>query len=286
MAKVRIVSDSTCDLSPELKEKYDIKVIPLCIVMDDESYFDMVDVTPLEIFEWADKNKTTPKTAAAGIEDAINFLKPFQEAGEDVIYIGISEDMSTTCNVLRLAASELEYDRVFVINSMNLSTGIGLQVLRAADMATEGKSAEDIVEAISGARTLVRASFVVDNLTYLARGGRCTAATALLANTLQLKPRIDVKMGKMGVGQKYRGKYGKVILKYVKEMEEQLLRADKTRVFVTHTDMDQAIVEEVKDYLKSLNYFDEVYETVAGGVISSHCGRGTLGVLFYDTKEE
>ncbi|MBO5342160.1 MAG: DegV family protein [Lachnospiraceae bacterium] len=286
MAKVRIVSDSTCDLSPELKEKYDIKVIPLCIVMDDESYFDMVDVTPLEIFEWADKNKTTPKTAAAGIEDAINFLKPFQEAGEDVIYIGISEDMSTTCNVLRLAASELEYDRVFVINSMNLSTGIGLQVLRAADMVAEGKSAEDIVEAISGARTLVRASFVVDNLTYLARGGRCTAATALLANTLQLKPRIDVKMGKMGVGQKYRGKYGKVILKYVKEMEEQLLRADKTRVFVTHTDMDQAIVEEVKDYLKSLNYFDEVYETVAGGVISSHCGRGTLGVLFYDTKEE
>ena len=286
MAKVRIVSDSTCDLSPELREKYDIKVIPLCIVMDDESYFDMVDVTPLEIFEWADKNKTTPKTAAAGIEEAINFLKPFQEAGEDVIYIGISEDMSTTCNVLRLAASELEYDRVFVINSMNLSTGIGLQVLRAADMAAEGKCAEDIVEAISGARTLVRASFVVDNLTYLARGGRCKTATALLANTLQLKPRIDVKMGKMGVGQKYRGKYGKVILKYVKEMEEQLLRADKTRVFVTHTDMDQTIVEEVKDYLKSLNYFDEVYETVAGGVISSHCGRGTLGVLFYDTKEE
>lgn len=286
MAKVRIVSDSTCDLSPELKEKYDIKVIPLCIVMDDKSYFDMVDVTPLEIFDWADANKTTPKTAAAGIEDAINFLKPFQEAGEDVIYIGISEDMSTTCNVLRLAASELEYDRVFIINSMNLSTGIGLQVLRAADMAAEGKSAEDIVEAISAARTLVRASFVVDNLTYLARGGRCTAVTALLANTLQLKPRIDVKMGKMGVGQKYRGKYNKVILKYVKEMEEKLLRADKTRVFVTHTDMDQAIVEEVKDYLKSLNYFDEVIETVAGGVISSHCGRGTLGVLFYDTKEE
>ena len=137
MAKVRIVSDSTCDLSPELKEKYDVKVIPLCIVMDDKSYFDMVDVTPLEIFDWADANKTTPKTAAAGIEDAINFLKPFQEAGEDVIYIGISEDMSTTCNVLRLAASELEYDRVFIINSMNLSTGIGLQVLRAADMRQE-----------------------------------------------------------------------------------------------------------------------------------------------------
>lgn len=282
MSKVRIVSDSTCDLSPELKEKYDIKVIPLCIIMDDKSYFDMVDVTPAEIFAWADANKTTPKTAAASIENAIDFLKPFQEAGDDVIYIGISEDMSTTCNVLRLAASDLEYDRFFVINSMNLSTGIGLQVLRAADMAAEGKSAEEIVEAISEARVDVRASFVVDTLTYLSRGGRCSQATALLANTLQLKPRIEVKMGKMGVGQKYRGKYGKVILKYVKEMEEALLKSDKKRVFITHTVMDQGIVDEIKAYLESLQYFDEVLETNAGGVISSHCGPGTLGVLYYE----
>ena len=281
MAKVRIVADSTCDLSPELRERYDIQVIPLCIIMDDKSYFDMLDVTPEEIFAWADANKTTPKTAAASIESAIEFLKPFKEAGEDVIFIGISEDMSSTCNVLRLAASELEYERVFVINSMNLSTGIGLQVLRAADMAAEGKSAEEIVEAIREARELVRASFVVDKLTYLARGGRCTQATALLANTLQLKPKIEVKHGKMGVGQKYRGKYNKVIKKYVEEMEESLLCADKKRVFVTHTDMDQEIVEDIKDYLKSLNYFDEIHETIAGGVISSHCGRGTLGVLFY-----
>lgn len=282
MSKVRIVSDSTCDLSPELKEKYDIKVIPLCIIMDDKSYFDMVDVTPAEIFAWADANKTTPKTAAASIENAIDFLKPFQEAGDDVIYIGISEDMSTTCNVLRLAASDLEYDRFFVINSMNLSTGIGLQVLRAADMAAEGKSAEEIVEAISEARVDVRASFVVNTLTYLSRGGRCSQATALLANTLQLKPRIEVKMGKMGVGQKYRGKYGKVILNYVKEMEEALLKSDKKRVFVTHTVMDQGIVDEIKAYLESLQYFDEVLETNAGGVISSHCGPGTLGVLYYE----
>lgn len=285
MAKVRIVSDSTCDLSPELMEKYDIKVIPLCIIMDDKSYYDLEEITPEEIFDWADCNKTTPKTSAASIDRALEFLKPFQEAGEDVVFIGISEDMSTTCNVIRLAAGELGYDRVFVINSMNLSTGIGLQVLRAADMAAEGKSAEEIVEAISNARTLVRASFVVDKLTYLARGGRCTAVTALLANTLQLKPRIEVKMGKMGVGQKYRGKFDRVIVKYVKEMEESLLHADKTRVFVTHTDMDQNTVEEIKAYLASLNYFDEIYETIAGGVISSHCGRGTLGVLYYDSEQ-
>ena len=282
MGKIRIVGDSTCDLSPELREKYDIKTIPLCIIMDDKSYYDMVEITPEEIFTWADANKTTPKTSATDIQSAIEFLKEFQEAGEEVIYIGISEDMSTTCNVLRLAKDELEYERCFIVNSMNLSTGIGLQILRAVDMVNEGKTAEEIVEAISEARVDVRASFVVDTLTYLARGGRCSAATALLANTLQLKPRIEVKMGKMGVGQKYRGKINKVLLKYVKEMEADLLKADKKRVFVTHTPLDREIVEEIKEYLVSLNYFEEVIETTAGGVISSHCGPGTLGVLYYE----
>ena len=209
-------------------------------------------------------------------------LRPHKEAGDDVIYIGISEDMSTTCNVIRLAAQDLEYERVFVINSMNLSTGIGLQVLRAAEMRDEGKSTEEIYEAIDAARDKVRASFVVDTLTFLARGGRCNAVTALLANTLQLKPRIEVKMGKMGVGTKYRGKTAKVLKNYVDDMREDLLKADKRRVFVTYSVMDHDLVVPVVDYLKELNYFDEIIETQAGGVITSHCGPATLGVLFYD----
>ncbi|MCQ2544169.1 MAG: DegV family protein [Lachnospiraceae bacterium] len=281
MGKIVIAADSTCDLSKELIEKYDVKVIPLCIVLDDKSYYDGEEITADEIVEWSNKNKTTPKTAATGIDKAMDFLKPFKDEDAEVIFFGISEDMSTTCNVLRLAADELDFDKLYVINSMNLSTGIGLQILRAADMVAAGKEAKDIVEAIKEARVDVRASFVVDTLTFLARGGRCTAVTALLANTLQLKPRIEVKMGKMGVGQKYRGKYKKVILNYAKEMEEDLLKADKTRIFVTHSQMDEETVESVKDYIKSLNYFDEVIETNAGGVITSHCGPGTLGVLFY-----
>lgn len=281
MGKIVIAADSTCDLSKELIEKYDVKVIPLCIVLDDKSYYDGEEITADEIVEWSNKNKTTPKTAATGIDKAMDFLKPFKDEDAEVIFFGISEDMSTTCNVLRLAADELDFDKLYVINSMNLSTGIGLQILRAADMVAAGIEAKDIVEAIKEARVDVRASFVVDTLTFLARGGRCTAVTALLANTLQLKPRIEVKMGKMGVGQKYRGKYKKVILNYAKEMEEDLLKADKTRIFVTHSQMDEETVESVKDYIKSLNYFDEVIETNAGGVITSHCGPGTLGVLFY-----
>ena len=152
MGKVRIIADSTCDLSPELLEKYEIDVIPLCIVMDDKSYYDKVDVTPEEIFQWADANKTTPKTSAASFESVTEQLRKYKDAGDEVIYIGISEDMSTTCNVFRLAADDLEFDKLYIVNSMNLSTGEGLQILRAAELAKEGKTAEEIVETISELR--------------------------------------------------------------------------------------------------------------------------------------
>lgn len=281
MKKVKIIADSTCDLTDELFEQYDIDMIPLCIIMDDQSYYDRTQVTPEEIFRWAEEKKTTPKTSAISMEMAIEKARPYVEEGRDIVFFGISEDMSTTCNVMRLAARELETDRIFVIDSMSLSTGIGLQVLRAAEMAEAGASAEEIVEAIEGAREKVRASFVVDTLTYLARGGRCSSVTALLANTLKLKPRIVVKDGKMGVDKKYRGPLGKVLVKYTKDMESELLQADPARVFITHSGCDPETVEQVRAYLKSLGIFRDVIETRAGGVISSHCGPGTLGVLFY-----
>lgn len=279
--KVKIVADSTCDLTEELLEKNDITVIPLCILLDDKSYFDKEELMPEDIFKWAEENKTTPKTSAVSIEKSMEILKPYMDADMDVVFLGISETMSTTCNVIRLVANEFDKGRIFVIDSMSLSTGIGLQVLRAAKMAREGKTAEEIVEAIEGARADVRASFVVDTLTYLARGGRCSGAAALLANTLKLHPRIEVNGGKMDVGAKYRGKMKKVLVNYTKEMEESLKTADPSMVFITHSGVEREIVEEIRQYLESLNYFQEIHESVAGGVISSHCGPGTLGVLFY-----
>ena len=281
MGNVKIIADSTCDLSDEQFAENDIDMLPLSIVMGEKSYFDRSEITPEEIFRWADENKTTPKTAAISMEMAVEKARPYVEAGRGIIFFGISEDMSTTCNVMRLAAGELGTDRIFVIDSRSLSTGIGLQVLRAAEMAMEGRPAEEIVAKIEGARDLVRASFVVDTLTYLARGGRCSSVTALLANTLKLKPRIAVRDGKMGVDKKYRGALSKVILKYTKDMEEELLHAEGKRVFITHSGCDRAIVEQVRTYLEGLGVFEQVIETRAGGVISSHCGPGTLGVLFY-----
>lgn len=284
--KVKICADSTCDLSEDLILKYDIAITPLCIVMDDKSYFDKEEITPEEIFAWADAGKTTPKTASVTIEKAGKILAPYMEEDRDVIFLGISEDMSTTCNVIRLLGDEFETGRLFVIDSRNLSTGIGLQVLRAAQMAQDGKTAEEIVETIQKSRGDVRASFVVDTLTYLARGGRCSGATALVANSLKLHPRIEVKDGKMGVGKKYRGGMDKVLMKYVQDMEEDLKSADPARVFITHSGVKTEIVEQIRCYLEGLNHFREVLETTAGGVISSHCGPGTLGVLFYEKEAD
>lgn len=281
MSKIRIVADSTCDLTKELQEKYEVSIIPLCIVMGDKSYLDGVETTPDEIFAWADENKTTPKTSAVLPGEVDRVLSPFMEAGDDIIFFGISGEMSTTCNVVRLMAEEKDYDRMFVIDSRNLSTGIGLQVIKAAEMAKAGKSAEEIVEEITGAQDRVRASFVVDTLTYLARGGRCTAVTALLANTLKLHPEIVVKDGAMGVSRKYRGSLETALMKYASDLKAELLQAEPARVFITHSGCDAQIVDKIRTFLEELNYFDEILETRAGGVISSHCGPGTLGILYY-----
>lgn len=282
---VKIVADSTCDLSADLIKKYDITIIPLCIVMGENSYFDGIETTPEEIYKWADANKTTPKTAAVTLDNAASLLKPFMDEGREIVFFGISTQMSTTCNVVRLIGEEAGYDKLHVIDSQSLSTGIGLQVLYAARLSMAGESAASIVEKAEKRRSAVSASFVIDTLTYLSRGGRCNSVTALLANTLKLKPEIVVKDGAMIVAKKYRGQLGSVLLKYVKDQEEALLAADKNCVFITHSGCSEDIVAPVKEYLESLSYFENIYVTRAGGVVSSHCGPGTLGVLYYTDGE-
>lgn len=282
MNQIKIIADSTCDLSPELVKEFDISIIPLCILLDMDSYADGVEISPDEIYHWADKNKKTPKTAAPTPESILKTLQLYVDQKLDIIFFGISEEMSTTCNVVRLMQEELGYDRIYVINSKNLSTGIGLQVLEAARLAKEGFCIEEIVRIVENKRDTVRASFVVDTLTYLARGGRCSQATALLANTLKLKPRIDVVDGKMIVGKKYRGELPHVVMKYAKEKEEELQHADSNIVFITHSGCDEELIHEVKAYLESLQHFRKIEITRAGGVISSHCGPGTLGILYYE----
>jgi len=280
---VKIISDSTCDLSKELVEKYNIEIMPLHIVLGEEEYKDGEDISPDDIYEWADANKTTPKTSAIAITDVIDAYEKWLKEYDEIVSFAISGKMSTTVNVMRMDAEEIEMeDRIFVVDSENLSTGNGLLVIEAAVMAQEGKSASEITAYLKELKPRVRASFVVDTLTYLHRGGRCTGVAALAGSALKLHPKIVVEDGGMKPDKKYRGKMKKVILDYAKEMEAELLTAKNDRVFITHSGCEAEVLESVQEYLESLQYFDEILITRAGGVISSHCGPGTLGVLFIE----
>lgn len=278
---IKILSDSTCDLSKELVERYNLGIIPLYVRLGEKEYLDGVNITPEELYKWSDEHGETPKTAAPSIEDISKYLDP--KSGDEYIVFTISSSMSASFNNVRLAAEDLEMsDRVYVIDSANLSTGIGLQVLYAAELAKAGKSAKEIVQEIENTKSKVRASFVVDTLVYLHRGGRCSGLAALLGTALKLHPRIAVADGAMHPEKKYRGSSKRFVLDYVKDMEADLKNARPERVFITHSGCDREIVESVRDYLSSLGIFNEILETRAGGVVSSHCGPGTLGVLFID----
>lgn len=282
---VKIIADSTCDLSKELLERYEVTLLPLHILLGDAEYEDGRNITPEEIYAWSDENKTTPKTSAPSMETAMKTFEPWLSQYEELVVFSISEDMSTSANVSRMAAEELEAgDRIHVINSKNLSTGIGLLVVEAAIMAKEGKDAACIVSRMEELIPRVRASFVVDTLVYLHRGGRCGGLSAMLGSAIKLHPRIVVEDGKMRSDRKYRGKMKAVVMAYAKDLEEELCKAKKDRVFITHSGSEPEIVEEVRSYLTGLGIFSEVLETRAGGVISSHCGPGTLGVLFIGGK--
>ena len=280
---IKIVSDSTCDLSKELIEQYEIQIAPLHIVLGEKEYLDGVEISPDEIYAWADKNEDTPKTSAIGFEEAANIMKQLTGTEDEMIIFTISGKMSTTVNVFRMVAEELELeDKASIIDSENLSTGIGLLVLKAAEMVREGKSRTEICQSIEELKGKVKSSFVVDTLTYLHRGGRCSSIAALAGGVLKMHPRIVVSEGSMSADKKYRGKMEKVILDYIKDVEELLKGANPERVFITHSGCGQEMLDEVYACLEKLDYFEKIHITRAGGVISSHCGYGTLGVLYLE----
>lgn len=277
MSKVKITVDSTCDLSKELIEKNDITVIPLYVVLGDTSLRDGVEISPDMIYDYVSNNNALPKTSACPLDDYISYFKKFTDEGYDVIHFNISSSMSSSHQNAVIAAGEV--GNVRVVDTANISTGSGLLVLDAVDMIKEGKSADEIFEAVKARISKVRASFVVDNLEYLKMGGRCSSVALLGANLLKIKPRIEVKDGSMGVADKYRGQYAKVLVQYAKDVLTKE-KINTKRVFVTHTKCDEQIVSSVIEEVKNTLSFDEIYETTAGCVVTSHCGPNTLGVIF------
>lgn len=277
-SNVVITSDSTTDLSKELRERYNVTVMPLKITLGDKTYTDGVDINPDDIYAHHDKTGELPKTAATNVGDCIDFFKPFCQAGKTVIHFTISSEMSSTYNNACIAAEEV--GNVYVIDTKNLSTGGGLLVVAAAEMIANGLSAEETVQKTRALVPCVDASFVIDSLEYLYKGGRCSALAMLGANLLKLKPCIQVKEGKMDVAKKYRGKFSEVAKQYVSEKISDYSDIDLDRVFVTHAGCDPELMNELVELVKSKAPFKEVFLTRAGCTVSSHCGANTLGVLF------
>ena len=273
-----ITSDSTTDLSKELKERYNVTVMPLKITLGDKTYTDGVDISPDDIYAHHDRTGELPKTAATNVSDCLDFFKPFCDAGKTVIHFTISSEMSSTYSNACLAAEEL--GNVYVIDTKNLSTGGGLLVVAAAEMLASGLSAEETAEKTRALVPCVDASFIIDSLEYLYKGGRCSAVAMFGANLLKLKPCIQVKNGKMDVAKKYRGKFSEVAKQYVSEKISDYSDIDLDRVFVTHAGCDPELMNELVELVKSKAPFKEVFLTRAGCTVSSHCGANTLGVLF------
>ena len=276
--KVLIASDSTCDLSPELIEKYGIKILPLRVTLGENEYLDGVDVDPDMIYAHYEKTGQLPKTAAVNIAEFAAMYAKYTAEGYSIVVFTISASMSSTFNNARLAAEDFE--DVYAVDTKNLSTGGGLMVLAACEMAERGMSAAEIAAACEELAGKVDASFIIDNLEFLHKGGRCSAVERLGASMLQLKPCIMVKDGKMGVGKKYRGKFAVEMKKYIADRIGDASDIDTHRIFFTHAGCDDAIVKECEEQIKSMGVFDEVLTTRAGCTVSSHCGRNTLGVLF------
>lgn len=275
--KTLIFSDSTSDLPLELIKERDIKISPLTVVFNDEKHLDNVDITADNVYEYHKTTGQLAKTTATNIAEHEEFISNNLEEGKGAVYFIISSDLSTSYNNARLAAED--FDNVYVIDSRNLSTGIGLQVLYAADLADKGLTAKEIYDEITSLTDRVDASFVVDTLEYLHQGGRCSSIAALGANLLKLRPCIQVKDGKMSVCKKYRGKMTDVLKEYVKERISDVNNIDGSRIFITHSGGCDEIAKELKSIVNEVYPDKEIIISRAGCTVSVHCGPGTLGIL-------
>ncbi len=275
---IRITTDSTCDLG-ELIAKHNIGVMPLSVILGGEAFRDGVNITPQNIFDYVDKTGNLPKTAAPSIGDYEEFFAKYVDEGDTVVHYNISVKSSSSYNYAVEAAKRFG-KKVFVVDSKALSSGQGLMVMKACDFLAQGMSAKEIAEKTAALAPKINTSFVPDRLDYLYKGGRCSRMAMYGANLLKIHPLIEMEDGQLYAGKKYRGPMEKCIANYIADLKVQYPSYDRTRAFITHSTAEESIVEVARQKVKELFDFEEVIETVAGSVITGHCGKNTLGVLF------
>ena len=276
--RVKIISDSTCDLSQDLIQKYNIGIVPLIVTKDSQEYLDGITITPADIFAHVASGGSLCSTAARGVAVYQEEFAKYAKEYDGIIHINIGSCFSSSYQNACIAAED--FDNVRVIDSQNLSTGHGLVVLKACDLAETAKDLDELKSQLDEFASRVEASFLLDRLDYMVKGGRCSGAAALGANLLSLKPCIEVKDGKMVVVKKYRGHIEKCMAAYVKDRLAGRENLEEDRIFITHTDVSKESLEAVHSGVRQYGNFKNIYETVAGCTISCHCGPGTMGILF------
>ncbi len=275
--QVKITADSTCDLSDAVLNKYGISLIPLYVTLGDKSYRDKIEVSPGDLAAYVEQTGKLPKTSAVTVKDYLDVFTPYQLAGRSVIHFTIGKSMSTCYQNAVCAAKKL--GNVSVVDSQNLSTGIGHLAVHAAKLAAMGLDADRILRSVTKLIPKVETSFVIDTLTYLYKGGRCSAVAALGANLFSLKPCIEVQNGAMKVGKKYRGSLEKCLLAYTNDRLKGRSDLDLSRLFVTHSLLPPHLAETVIKQIRKLAPFEEIIETETNSTVSTHCGPGTLGIV-------
>ncbi len=274
--KIAISCESTCDLSKELIEKYNVSIIPYSIILGDKVIDDNENV-PAEIFDYVEKTGILPKTSAINEEIYKAYFNSLLEKYDAVIHITLSGGITSSVENAKHASNH--FDNVFVVDSRSLSTGIGLLAIYARNLADAGKQPKEIAELVEKRVPAVQTSFVIERLDYLYKGGRCNALSLFGANLLKLRPQIELIDGKMKPAKKYRGKMGKVIEEYTKDVLTEFNNPDKSIGFITYTTATPDMLEAARTALKNAG-FENIYETVAGGTITSHCGEHVLGIIY------
>ena len=276
--RIKITADSTCDLSPELTDRYGVTLTPLSVIKDGKAYLDGVEITPDVIFRHVDEGGALCSTSAINVESYRRVFSELSAQYDAVIHITIGSLFSACYQNASIAASG--FSNVHVVDSMNLSTGQGHLVVEAAELAAKDLSALEICSRLNALRGRVQASFIMDRLDYMQKGGRCSAVIALGGKLLKIKPCIAVRDGRMGMVDKYRGSFEKCVEKYVKDQLKDRKDIRTERIFITHSPVPDGAVDIARETIRKYAAFDEIIETDAGCTVSCHCGPGTLGVLF------
>lgn len=279
--KIAISCESTCDLSKELISKYDVKVIPYEVILGTECFKDG-ELENQKIFDYVDKTGVLPKTNALNFVEYTEYFQSLLKEYDAVVHICLSSGASSSCNNAINAAKELK--EVYVVDSKSLSTGIGLLVIYGRELAEQGLTASEVAEKLTARREKLQASFVVERLDFLYKGGRCNSLQRFGANLLKLRPRIVLKDGLMSSDKNYRGSMPKVMAKYVEDVLKDFPNPDKSKFFITYSSATPEMVESVKNTLASYG-ITEYFETTAGATVASHCGANTLGILYFNDGE-